>query len=81
MIKSALRMATMFALMSELDVNHGISPTPEISPEIREELHQKWVEKTQKKKGLTLFYYGENSLWALNQKNADRKARKKGWIK
>ena len=31
-------------------------------------------------KGLTEFFYGENSLYALNQKNADRKARKKGYL-
>ena len=79
MLRKYIQMAAMFAMASELEVNHE-NPSPEISPEIREELHQKWVEKTQKKKGLTLFYYGENSLWALNQKNADRKARKKGWV-
>jgi len=33
-----------------------------------------------KKQGLTLFVYGENSLWALNRKSADRKAFKRGWI-
>jgi hypothetical protein len=31
-------------------------------------------------KGLTKFTYGQNSLWALNQTNADRKAKKRGWI-
>lgn len=31
-------------------------------------------------KGLTEFFYGQNSLYALNQKNADRKARKKGYL-
>ena len=31
-------------------------------------------------KGLKEFFYGENSLYALNQKNADRKARKKGYL-
>ena len=30
--------------------------------------------------GLTQFFYGENSLYALNQKNADRKAQKKGYL-
>lgn len=30
--------------------------------------------------GLTEFQYGENKLWALNKKNADRKAKKYGWI-
>ena len=31
-------------------------------------------------KGLKEFFYGANSLYALNQKNADRKATKKGWL-
>ena len=31
-------------------------------------------------KGLKEFFYGENSLYALNQKNADRKAKTKGFI-
>ena len=30
--------------------------------------------------GLTEFQYGANKLWALNKKNADRKAKKMGWI-
>ena len=30
--------------------------------------------------GLTEFFYGKNSLWALNQKTADKKAIKKGYI-
>jgi len=33
-----------------------------------------------KSKGLTEFFYGENSLWALNKKSADRKARNKHWL-
>ena len=33
-----------------------------------------------KMKGLKEFYYGENSVWAINQKNADKKAIKAGFI-
>lgn len=33
-----------------------------------------------KSQGLTEFFYGENSLWALNQKSADRKARQRHWL-
>jgi len=33
-----------------------------------------------KAQGLTEFFYGENSLWALNQKSADRKARQRHWL-
>ena len=28
-----------------------------------------------KSKGMNQFFYGQNSLWAINQKNADRKAK------
>ena len=31
-------------------------------------------------KGLKEFFYGVNSVFALNQKNADKKARKKGYL-
>ena len=33
-----------------------------------------------KANGLTEFFYGENSVWAINQKNADKKAKIKGYI-
>ncbi len=31
-------------------------------------------------KGLKQFFYGEDSVWALNQENANRKAKKKGFL-
>lgn len=33
-----------------------------------------------KANGLKEFFYGENSLWALNQKTADKKAKKLDWL-
>lgn len=36
--------------------------------------------KLAKSKGLTEYFYGENSLFARDKKNADRKAKNKGWI-
>lgn len=33
-----------------------------------------------KAQGLKQFFYGENSLWALNKKSADRKAKRYNWI-
>ncbi len=33
-----------------------------------------------KAKGLRQFFYGPNSLWALNQKSADKKAKRNNWI-
>lgn len=44
------------------------------------EKNPKEFENRMLQKGLNKFYYGDNFLFALNQKNADRKARKKGWI-
>ena len=46
-------------------------------------IEEKPIKKPKKEivpKGLKEFFYGENSLYALNQKNADRKARKKGYL-
>ena len=43
----------------------------------------KKIKKPKKKpipKGLKEFFYGENKIYALNQKNADRKARNKGYL-
>ena len=31
-------------------------------------------------KGLKEFFFGENSLWALNQKSANKKAKARNWI-
>ena len=33
-----------------------------------------------KANGLKEFFYGEHSLWALNQKSADKKAHKRCWL-
>lgn len=33
-----------------------------------------------KANGLKEFFYGKNSLWALNQKSADKKAKKLGYL-
>ena len=37
--------------------------------------------KTKKANGLKEFFFDLNSLFALNQKSADKKARKLNWIK
>lgn len=37
-------------------------------------------EELNRLKGLKEFVYGENKLWALNQKSADKKAKSRGWI-
>ena len=45
-----------------------------------EKQHKNTPKKKIIPKGLKEFFYGQNSLYALNQKNADRKARKKGYL-
>lgn len=37
-------------------------------------------EKRFLERGLTKFFYGDNFVWAINRKNADRKARNLGLI-
>ncbi len=73
-IAKALIMAAMFSEQSP-----EYEPEP-ITPEERAAKKKEAQRRINKAKGLTEFYYGENSLWALNQKTADKKARKKGWI-
>lgn len=66
---------SMYALMAA-----SIDQKPQIRINVRktnEELLQAEIERY-KSQGLTEFYYGENSLWALNQKSADKKAKKRG---
>ncbi len=55
-----------------------------IEPKESEEERKRRLAKAEieryKAQGLTEFFYGENSLWALNQKSADKKARKRHWL-
>ena len=36
--------------------------------------------ESNKSKGLKEFIYGGNSVWAINKKNADKKAKKNNWV-
>lgn len=51
----------------------------ETDEEKKQRLAKAEIERN-KANGLKEFFYGENSLWALNQKNADKKARSKHWL-
>ena len=55
-----------------------------IKPKETDEERKRRISKAEieraKANGLKEFFYGENSLYALNQKNADRKARSKHWL-
>ncbi|MEI8205056.1 MAG: hypothetical protein WCH34_18705 [Bacteroidota bacterium] len=41
---------------------------------------QEQEEKQMLSKGLKKFYFGDNFVWSINQKNADRKARSLNWL-
>lgn len=53
--------------------------TKETEEERKKRLAKAQIERY-KANGLTEFFYGENSLWALNKKSADKKAKKRGLI-
>ncbi|MFA5300882.1 MAG: hypothetical protein WC389_22045 [Lutibacter sp.] len=67
-----LAMLTALAVMASPVINITDLPEPEIK--VRDE------DEFNRTKGLKKFFYGENSLWAINQKNADRKARSLNWL-
>lgn len=77
-MKAMLGMAAIFTAMA---YGEKSETTPNIEEHIEsEEERQKRKTKAQieryKAQGLKEFFYGENSLWALNQKSADKKAKK-----
>jgi hypothetical protein len=64
-----------------------VIPTPSkrqpkfLTPEERKRQREKNEEKINKARGLTRFHYGDDRyLWARDRKNADRKAKNKGWL-
>lgn len=61
--------------------NHfGLEESFQESDEDRENRLKNFEIRNNERKGLSVFNYGENSIWALNKKSADKKAKKKGWI-
>ena len=51
-----------------------------LSPEEKKRRKEKAMKSISKNNGLTEFKYGDKSVWALNKKNADRKAKAKGYL-
>jgi hypothetical protein len=52
-----------------------------LTPEERKRQREKNEEKINKARGLTRFHYGDGRfIYARDQKNADRKAKNKGWL-
>jgi hypothetical protein len=85
-LKSILAMYALDAIMYD-DLSNSINvyktkktkETKETKEERNKRLSIAEI-KCNKANGLKEFIYGENSLWALNKRNADRKAKAKGWI-
>lgn len=78
-------MIGMAAMMTALAYGGNSGTTPDLSePKETDEERKRRLAKAQiernKANGLKEFFYGENSVWAINQKNADKKARSKHWL-
>lgn len=83
-MKSKLGMMSMFAALAMMGTEtpngmHEYQEPKESEEERKRRLSKAEIERY-KAQGLTEFFYGENSLWALNQKSADKKARKRHWL-
>ena len=66
------------AILSTMMVLSGNSPYSEcIEKKPKKQLTEDEIAES---KGLKKFFYGENYVWALNKKNADRKAKRVGFI-
>ena len=61
------------------DVKYMHSEPEETDEERKHRIAKAEIERN-KANGLKEFFYGENSVWAINQKNADKKARSKHWL-
>jgi hypothetical protein len=83
-MKSKLGMMSMFAAMAMMGTEAPHREREYIEPKETDEERKRRIAKAEieraKVNGLKEFFYGENSLYALNQKNAYKKARSKHWL-
>ena len=77
-IMSMLAALAMYGTETPHGMRKHIEPK-ESEEERKRRLAKAEIERN-KANGLKEFFYGENSLWALNQKSADKKARKRHWL-
>lgn len=78
-----LGMWSMFAalaMMGDMPHSHVELERPKETDEQRKRRIANAEIRTAKANGLKEFFYGENSVWASNQKNADKKALKNNYI-
>jgi len=78
-MKSIIGMYTLAAMVMSGDLGKRYIKPKETEEERKARLAKAERERY-KSQGLTEFFYGENSLWALNKKSADKKARKRNWL-
>ena len=83
-MKSKLGMMSMFAALAMMGTETPHREREYREPKETDEERKRRIAKAEieqnKAKGLKEFFYGGNSVWALNQKNADKKARSKHWL-
>ena len=83
-MKNKASLLGLMAIASGFEANMNrnpidVSETKETKEEKKERL-LKFEEEKKLKRGLKKFFYGEKFVWAINKKNADRKAKNKGLI-
>jgi len=83
-MKSKLGMMSMFATLAMMGAETPHELREYTEPKETDEERKHRIAKAEiernKANGLKEFFYGENNVWALNQKNADKKARSKHWL-
>lgn len=83
-MKSMLGMYALAAMAMSGDLVSNNPRERYIEPKDNDEEKKQMLAKAEiernKANGLKEFFYGENSVWSINQKNADRKARRKHWL-
>ena len=83
-MKSKLDMMSMFAYLAMMGIETPRGHREYTEPTETDEERKRRIAKAEiernKANGLKEFFYGENSVWAINQKNADKKARSKHWL-
>ena len=82
-MKRTHALMTMFAAMAMSADNSFMERREykeELTDEEKAELKSIAERKRNERNGLTEFKYGTESVWALNRKNADRKAKLKGYL-
>jgi len=88
-MKKSHALMTMMGMAMALSDQNGLyndtetvrKPLTKEQIQERKRLKQEAIEKKRRENyGLTEYFYGDNVIYARNKKNADRKARNKGYL-